>query len=108
MMKVFKMNDCDWVCAESKEGACEWYLKEIGCDLDEIDDIIECNINVDTMWYGFSTTDLYDYIHENRDKTFEVKFDKCGDYDFIVKLTFKEVIDIEKLLEPYVICSTEY
>jgi hypothetical protein len=110
MMKVFKMDDCDWVCAKTKEDACEWYINEFGIDRSWfcMSEVIECNIETDTMWYGFSTTGLYDYIHENKDKTLKVKFDECGDDDFVVDLTFKEVIDIEKPTEPYVICSTEY
>jgi hypothetical protein len=74
-------------------------------------EVKECNIETDTMWYGFSTTGLYDYIHDickDKDRIYEVKYDECGDDDYVVKLTFKEVIDIEKPTEPYIICSTEY
>ena len=37
-MKVFKMNDCDWVAAESEEQAKEFYKKECGFDDDEINE----------------------------------------------------------------------
>ena len=34
-VKLFKMNDCDWVAAESEEQAHEWYLKETGISEEE-------------------------------------------------------------------------
>jgi hypothetical protein len=35
MIKVFKMNDVDWVAGEELEAAKEWYLKETDQDADE-------------------------------------------------------------------------
>lgn len=38
MIKVFRMNDCDWVAAETAEQAMEWYLKETGVSKGEATD----------------------------------------------------------------------
>lgn len=40
-MKVFKMNDCDWVCAESEEQAKSFYKSECGFDDNEINEYFE-------------------------------------------------------------------
>ena len=42
-VKLFKMNDYDWVVAETKEQAREWYLEETGISEEDssFDEIIE-------------------------------------------------------------------
>lgn len=37
-MKVFKMNDYDWVCAESEQQAKEFYEKETGFTMYEVNE----------------------------------------------------------------------
>lgn len=41
MIKVFQMNDCDWVAAHTIEEARAWYLNLCGGDSDDVDDYID-------------------------------------------------------------------
>lgn len=53
MLKVFKMNDYEWVVSPlSKEETNEWYIKYVDCDAEDqlIEDVEECNIETDGMW----------------------------------------------------------
>jgi hypothetical protein len=113
-MKVFKMNDCDWVCAKTIQDAIEFYLAYSGFDLDEINPV-ECNLEKDGIWYGqdiykrnIEKNLLFDLIKNNKNKEYKIKYDKTGDYDCIIYLTFDEVIKMENLEQPYLIATTEF
>ena len=90
-MKVFKMNDCDWVAAASIAEAVQWYEDTTGFDwVEDPDDInpVEWDLNMemeildpDTMEVAHSTMgELIDY--------------------------YKDMWPNNK--DPYVILSTEY
>jgi hypothetical protein len=112
-MKVFKMNDCDCVAAETKEEAVEWYNKEI-TDEYTYSEVTEIDIEKEMMWYGFEVeglADLCDYCIKEKIKTsFEMKIG-WRDYTFSIKMTFATALYFDKLynkVTPYIISSTEY
>ena len=61
----------------------------------------------DTMWYGFDY-DSYEFkdLLENSKKEFIIKKGR-RDFDMEVKLSFSEVIKIDKITKPCIIASTE-
>lgn len=38
MVKVFQLNDCDWVAAETLDEATQWYRDRSGVDYETVDD----------------------------------------------------------------------
>ena len=86
-LKVFRIDDYDWVCAKSKEEAIEWYLEETGVseeDINDIDDIVECDLDKNNM-----------FIDEEHTK----------------KITFRESLESGEFLSnttPCIFCTTEY
>lgn len=83
-MKVYRMNECDWVCAESESEAKSFYLKTVGFD----------DIEIDEDFMG--EVSLQDTISD---------FDDDGN---VVKKTLGELIESENITEPCIIASTEY
>lgn len=83
-MNVYRMNECDWVCAETEEQAKAFYKKEVGFDDDEIEE---------------------DFMGEVSLQGTMVDLDDDGNF---VKRTFEEVIVQDNITEPCIICSTEY
>lgn len=107
-MKVFKVNEFDWVCAENEEKAKEFYLELTELDEEEaFDDFHECNLEKESMWYGFDGDGLREFLKDKKDKEFIICADPSCDYDCVVKLAFKDILDIEHVKEPYIIASTE-
>lgn len=53
-LKVFKMDDCTWVIAESKEQAIEWYSEEFGISAEEMDvyEVSYKGIHEDAGYWG--------------------------------------------------------
>lgn len=96
-MKVFQVNDCDWVAAKSFEEAKEWYMKEYGFAEDEIRGNEECSLE-EAMWVL-----LEDVPEEERYNIKEIKND-------MAKVTFKWVMEniFKNYYEPYLIATTEY
>lgn len=62
-MRVFQVNDCDWVAAPSKEAAVNWYVREhvdeqFGSYDEAIDEpVTECSLD-DEMYVDLSDKDL--------------------------------------------------
>ena len=83
-MNVYRMNECDCVCAESEEQAKSFYLKTVGFDEIEVDE---------------------DFLGEVSLQETMLDEDDNGN---IVRKTFEEVIKQENITEPCIICSTEY
>lgn len=75
-MKIFRINQNDFVAAPSKESAIEWYEETGGM----IDNLIEINPEIHAMWYPSGM---------NRSNQ--------------IKMTFKEVLEIENKNYPYLI-----
>lgn len=84
--------------------AIDFYIKETGIDKDElypIEDIKECDLNKETMCYI-----VYDSPNNKellKNKEFDVWHGET-----VVHLTFREVLELDKINETYIIASTEY
>lgn len=96
-MKVFRMNEFDWVAAKSLDEAVKWYLKEFGLTREEIE---PKEVSLDeTMLYPC-------------DRLNESELEKSGEFVLFygephVRMTFREVLERDKIDEPCVIASTE-
>ena len=100
-MKVFKMNDCDWVAAKSEKQAKEFYEKETGIARNEIDEDFEGEISLErTMLLPLDDLPVEELkIPQN--------MKQIGGQTWVYK-TFAWVIEHEKITSPCIICSTEY
>lgn len=100
-MKVFKMNDCDWVCAKSEEQAKEFYKTEVGFDEEEInsDFIGEVSLQNEML------VEVADLPIEEQKQPQKLK--EYGGSLFAYK-TFEWVIAHENITKPCIISSTEY
>lgn len=103
MMKVFAMNDCDTVCAETEEQAKEFYKNECGFGDDEINEYFEGEVSLQDKVH-ISIDDLPD--EEQRIATIEPVFQRGG--DTCVLRTFEWVIKQNNITGPCIIASTEY
>jgi hypothetical protein len=104
-MKVFRVNEYDWVAAHSLEEAKSWYLENIDSDEEWAFDEVylgEVDIHKVKMWYP--VTNIPQEIKEQA-PPYEVK-DFGG--ELFAHLTFSQVLEIDKPTEPYIIASTEY
>ncbi|MCA1029327.1 hypothetical protein LCM23_25270 [Cytobacillus kochii] len=100
-MKVFRMNDYDWVCAESEEQAKEFYKNECGLDYEEINEYFVGEVSLqDEMMI-----EVGDLPIEEQKQT--QKFKEYAGTLFAYK-TFEWVIKNENITEPCIISSTEY
>lgn len=102
MVGVFRMNDCDWVKADTEEQAKVFYMKETGFDREEVDadfygevpltdvmHLLEKDVpELDVHFYKFTTKILYGQL------VYEVPF-----WYTILQMGTGE---------PYVIASAEY
>lgn len=113
--KVFRMDDCSWVCAMDIEKAIKWYIKTTGVDEEDLD-VKECDIDSDTMYSETSVSEIVETL-ENTDNYDENSFSitrRSG--SLFIKETFRRVIEsmIENtgyesvISEPFEICSTEW
>ncbi|MGG3964996.1 hypothetical protein [Heyndrickxia faecalis] len=98
-MKVFKMNECDLVAAETEGQAKEFYKKEFGFDDIAIDFEGEVPLT-DTILINVD-----DLLEEEQLLTQE--FTRSGN-ELFVNRSFKWVIEKEKITSPCIIASTEY
>lgn len=100
-MKVFKMNECDWVAAESEDKAKEFYHFQTGLSKEEIEEDFEGESSIqETMLIEFDQLPDDEKIMSN-------EIVKRGSELFISK-TFEWVINNDKIREPCIIASTEY
>lgn len=101
-MKVFKMNDYDWVCAENEQQAKEYYKKEVGFDDEEIEEefLGEVSLN-DTM-----LVNVNDLPYEENMIT-QLNMRNIGGELYVPK-PFSWVIENEKITKPCIIASTEF
>ncbi|WP_106494918.1 hypothetical protein [Lentibacillus sp. Marseille-P4043] len=102
-MKVFRMNDFDWVCAESEEQAKEWYHNETSVDMKDIEEDFEIWGEVplsDHMWLNESELPVEEL---KKSQIMERRFGELW-----IQKTFGWVIEHEKITKPCIISSTEY
>lgn len=101
-MKVFKMNDCDHVCAENEQQAKEFYEKETGVSRSEIDEQFEGEVSLNnTMLINV------DELPEDDRMITQLDMRKYGNELYVPK-SFAWVIEHDKIISPCIICSTEY
>lgn len=102
MVGVFKMNDCDWVKADTEEQAKVFYMKETGFDREEVDE------------YFYGEVPLTDVMHLLEIDVPELDLNM---YNFtkrklygqdVYEVPFWWVILQAGTGEPYIIASTEY
>ncbi|HAM79580.1 hypothetical protein [Ornithinibacillus bavariensis] len=102
-MKVFRLNEYDWVYAENKEQALEWYMKQTGLEKDEAYDkyyFEEIDPNIGT------TLVHIDELPLEEQKTTQQMIRQGN--SLWARRTFAQVIESEKLIAPCIIASTEY
>lgn len=75
-IKVFKVNDTDWVTGLDRESTIKWYAKETGFDVDEIELEEVTDLN-DGGWGECSLGDLVDLI-QNLESAEELRVRKIG------------------------------
>jgi hypothetical protein len=104
-VKVFKMNDCECVCAENKEKALEWYSEEFGYE--GIDDIVN-EVDKNThMWYSMDAECLKEYLKEHRNEVIKIQSDRNGELCEVL-VTYEWAIKKDEITQPCVISSTEF
>ena len=99
MMKVFKMNDCDWVAAKNEEEAKKYYEQFI--DREEIEEDFVGEVSLQECTY----VDI-DELPESEKDNFQ-----CGrplGDSIVVRKTFEWVIKNDNITSPCIIASTEY
>lgn len=105
-MKIFEINtgEKEFICAFSVQDALLFYKKLYNLS-DElfIEDFKEKSIYA-KLWYPMDDIEFKQYIKKNI--AFEIK--KNSDGDFFKKISYKEVIEIEKITEPCIIASTVF
>jgi hypothetical protein len=116
-MKVFKMNDYDWVASPwTAEETKEWYLKECGIAPEDNPEEPEEVSLEETMWDIYSEDDYEDIynqlLHHNRTskerKPLEINGQTFVMHDGVnIKKPLKDVIDYD-VKEPYIVASTEW
>lgn len=100
-MKVFKMNDYDWVCARDEEQAKEFYIKETGLDSEEVDEEFQGEVHL-TEKMAMPLDALS--IEEQKKRQEMVRFGG----ELWVRKTFEWIIENEKIKQPCIIASTEF
>ena len=97
-VKLFKMNDYDWVAAESAEQANEWYKKEYGLS-DEDQPLEEVTEETNTKTFLTSIEDL-------------TESDKLMGFEIIkghARIPFTHILaTLEEINEPFMVGSTEW
>ncbi|HDX9654325.1 TPA: hypothetical protein ROY23_004846 [Bacillus wiedmannii] len=101
MMKVFKMNDCDWVCAETEEQAKEYYKNECGFEDEDINEYFEGEVSLQNTMH-ISVDDLSD----EEQHMCHLMVHRGG--ELCVLKTFEQVINNENITQPCIIATTEY
>ena len=108
-MKVFKMDDYDWVAAKTIGQAIDFYLEETGCDYTDLE-VRECDIEEEGMWWLID--DFPDEIKDEMDSGDTDVFNGtqygywCGEKAKYIK--FIEAIKLSGDKKPHIIASTEY
>lgn len=108
--KVFKMDEYAWMCARTKEEALRVYIEEYDADEDEKYNIRECDLDKEGMWYGFDSEELKLFLKCDEMKERKISKDPTGSWDFVIWMTFREVLKEESgnMKYPFIIACTEY
>ncbi|WP_346234522.1 hypothetical protein MKY04_12715 [Lysinibacillus telephonicus] len=106
MAKIFKLNDYDWVAAETMDEAIEWYKNETGLsEEDAIDspyEITEPNKLLITIERVNKDEAEYKRYEKLQEKYME------HEESSVFKVPADELLAVEWEGKPYLLCSTEY
>lgn len=98
-VKLFEIDDCDWVAAETEEQAIEWYSKQVGVSKEELE-IIEVSLETTFLQPADEMTSVEEA------QNFEKK--TIGE-EFFVKIPFSFTLQqLNEIPEPFIAGSTEY
>ncbi|PRT35450.1 hypothetical protein [Bacillus wiedmannii] len=100
-MKVFKMNDIDWVCAESEEAAKEYYKNECGIDDEDLNEYYEGEVSLQ----GTMHISVDDLPYEEQQQC-QTMIKRGG--ELVVLRSFEWVIKHQNITSACVIATTEY
>lgn len=100
-MKVFKMNDIDWVAAETEEQAKAFYEKEVEFTGEEIDHEFVGEVSL-----GHTMLVSLDDLPAEEMKMCQIMKRVGG--ELFVRKSFSWVIENENITKPCIIASTEY
>lgn len=112
-MRIYKMDDFEWVCIRDRAQA-KWFFR-MGYGGNEKIKIEEVLLN-STWWYGFDVGDRLDkkvreanekYRETFNGRYYTVKVDQHADFAFVVKMSYKEIIEYNDTRQPYVIALVE-
>ncbi|MGR5994473.1 hypothetical protein ACT7C9_15230 [Bacillus cereus] len=99
MMKVFKMNDCDWVAAKNEEEAKSFYEQFI--DRDDIEEDFVGEVSLQDKMHI-----LADDLPLEEQQMCQTMVNRGGELH--VLKTFEWVIKNDNITSPCIIASTEY
>lgn len=99
-MKVFKMNEVDWVCAHSEKEAKTYYQEYNGESAEDIEEAFEGEVSLDTTMY--IEVDML----SDREKAMMQQMKELNGI-MHVKKPFSWVIEKQKKTQPYVIATND-
>ncbi len=112
-MRVFRVDDTEWIAAPTLLHALVEYDSQINLEVDDLKDIVECDIEKEGVWDSDCVTKQEELDVMNGKITLlpdnEVSFGQFGFfYDVVCKyVSFKEVIKRQGV-GVYIIACTEY
>lgn len=119
-MKVYKMNEYDWVATSlSKEATNKWYKKEIGLTKDNqpIDQVMECDTKKDGMYIEITFEEGHKILNRLNQEyrvhgSKELRFVSRPGFGLAVWVTFETVLKEHRYKtdtrDPFIIASTEF
>jgi hypothetical protein len=111
-IKVFQMDDYDYVAAINKDEAIEFYIAEVGISKEEIEEIKICSLRLQGIYTPVSTNEALGMlsrlaIGEKVNGRWNLKF-AAGDGELGVWKSFEEILAESDKKTPYIIASTGY
>ncbi|RFT66481.1 hypothetical protein D0U04_13610 [Bacillus clarus] len=100
MMKVFKVSEGEWVCAETEERAKAYYKEQTGFSDEEINEYYEGEVSLQEKMH----VDIDDLPEEEKNN-FQCGI-PYGNMIYVLK-SFEWVIKHERITEPCFIATTE-
>ena len=100
MPQVFRLNEVDWVAAETFEEAVQWYMSYLGLVREEA---------VDSSYFPFVVNDLTKFevvVERFGNEIFEDEYLGCED-DNTMSIPGNVLLEKDWKGEPYIFCSTE-
>jgi hypothetical protein len=100
MPQVYKLNEVDWVVAETFEEAVIWYMKNSGLSREEA---------VDGSYFPFEVKDLSTFnvtVERYGNEEFEKEY-LDDEYDNTISIPANVLLEREWKGTPYILCSTE-